>query len=224
MEGKKSNTGLVIFLVILLIAVTAVCTLLATGVVKSPFVKEDCKDKTTVVTNDDKKADNKTVTSKTADERYKEYIANLAKNVKEKSSFEANTIEGQFSGYTNDVYNNNYYNNGDETDYYNISITKDLELIINYGDSTFKEYKIADNVVTYSRIHTGNGGMTSLYYITTDGKVHSVNIEASIYGGKAVSIADLDKKNIIEIKQGSTSAGFPVFIDIDGNVTFGNVQ
>ena len=66
--------------------------------------------------------------------------------------------------------------------------------------------------------------MSSLYFITTDGKVHSVNIEASIYGGKAVSIADLDKKNIIEIKQGSTSAGFPVFIDIEGNVTFGNAQ
>ena len=219
MEGKKSNKGLVIVLVILMLAFAAVSILLGMGIVKSPFVKDCCKDTTTVVEDNNKKTE-----SKSSDERYKEYIANLAKNVKEKSSFDANTIEGQFSGYTNDVYNNNYYNNGDETDYYNISITKDLELIINYGDSTFKEYKIADNVVTYSRIHTGNGGMSSLYFITTDGKVHSVNIEASIYGGKAVSIADLDKKNIIEIKQGSTSAGFPVFIDIEGNVTFGNAQ
>ena len=220
MENNKKGNGLVIFLIILMIVFASLTILLGTGVLKSPFVKcEECKDTTTVVEDNNKKTE-----FMSSDERYKEYIANLAKNIKEKSSFDANTIEGQFSGYTNDVYNNNYYNNGDETDYYNISITKDLELIINYGDSTFKEYKIADNVVTYSRIHTGNGGMSSLYFITTDGKVHSVNIEASIYGGKAVSIADLDKKNIIEIKQGSTSAGFPVFIDIDGNVTFGNAQ
>lgn len=56
MEEKKSNKGLVIVLVILLLAFASVAILLGTGVVKSPFVKcEKCKDTTTTVTNTEKK-------------------------------------------------------------------------------------------------------------------------------------------------------------------------
>ena len=44
------------------------------------------------------------------------------------------------------------------------------------------------------------------------------NMEAVAFLGKEPNITDVDKKNIVNIIQGSSSAGFPIFIDIEGNV------
>ncbi|MBQ3475207.1 MAG: hypothetical protein IJH20_03460 [Bacilli bacterium] len=213
--NKKSGKGLVITLVIFMLAFAACAALLFTGVVKSPMVKEkDCKETKcdTTTKNDTKKTDTKTST--TADERYKEYISNLAASIKENSKFEEDPMTQGLVGIFFESYKNEVF--GSEVKYYSVELTKDLELVYSYGDT--KRQKVADNVVSYYRIHVGNGDSYRFYYITTDGTIHSVNLEETIYLGKTLDVKDLEYKNIVEVRQGSTVAGFPVFVDIEGKI------
>ncbi|MBQ3475105.1 MAG: hypothetical protein IJH20_02945 [Bacilli bacterium] len=209
MENKKSGKGLVICLTIFMLVFAACAVLLFTGVIKSPMVK--CEDKTTEKTSTKTDDDTKksSTTEKTVDERYKDYLNNLANEIKEKSKFDDGTLEADLPGIVNSTYDF-------ESKMYTVSINKNLELT--FTGNGYSNYKIADNVVLYNRIFYGNGGYSNIYYITTDGKIHMSNMEAVAFLGKEPNITDVDKKNIVNIIQGSSSAGFPIFIDIEGNV------
>lgn len=221
MEGRKSNKGLVICLIILLLAFVCISILLGMGIVKSPFVKcDDCKDKTTVVTNDDKKADTKTVTSKTADERYKEYISNLASSIKE--NYVSDHEIDEASHESKDKYNRASLKGGEYNNGYVVAIKSNLDLVYNY--MTTDDRVIAKDVVSFYVIHEGNGIYKTLYYITSDGKLHSVNLELHFFENEELKTKDLEYKNIVEVKQGSSTGGRAIFVDIDGNVTFGNIE
>ena len=126
-----------------------------------------------------------------------------------KDKFDDGTLEADLPGIVNSTYDF-------ESKMYTVSINKNLELT--FTGNGYSNYKIADNVVLYNRIFYGNGGYSNIYYITTDGKIHMSNMEAVAFLGKEPNITDVDKKNIVNIIQGSSSAGFPIFIDIEGNV------
>lgn len=216
-ENKKSGKGLIIFLIILVIALATVGTLLFTGVIKSPMVK--CEEKTTEKTDTKTDSDTKksSTTEKTVEERYKDYINNLANEIKEKSKFEDGTVESTLNGIINDTYNNVSLTDSSDSKWnYTVSITKDLDLLVTGNGYT--DYKIGSNVVSYYRIFYGQSGFSNIYFITTDGVLHSFNLEPFIYGGKEPSVKALDKKNIVEVRQGSTTAKYPIFVDIDGNL------
>lgn len=77
MEGRKSNKGLVICLIILLLAFICISVLLGMGIVKSPFVKcDDCKD--TVVTDNTKNDSNEKVVKET---RYYQYCSDTYQEI-----------------------------------------------------------------------------------------------------------------------------------------------
>ena len=217
-ENKRSCKGLVITLVIFMVAFATFAALLFTGVVKSPLVKWEKKtvEKTSTRTDDDTKKSS--TTEKTADERYKEYITNLAASIKKNYVSDHVIPEGGYE--SNDHYNSERFGNASQG-FYAVGVTSNLELVYSFNDK--KDVKIADNVVSFYTIFVGNGGMKTLYYITTDGVIHSANLEMHLYNGDELKINDLEYKNIVEVKTGATySASVPIFIDIDGNVIFRN--
>lgn len=211
----KSKKGLVIFLIIVMIVLFAVLTLFFAGILKSPFVKETSTVTNTSTTSETTK---ETSTTKTSNERYKDYISNLAKSIDEKYK--------EVKDYENPGLNNeSVYNKNDVTGLgYIITINEKKELKIKYISGVDKvnpdyvDYKIADNVVSYYRIHIGNGEYYSLFYITTEGKVYSASIENGIE--TAITTKEVENvKNIVEVKEGSgLTAGFPIYVDIDGNI------
>ena len=168
--------------------------------------------KTTTTTKDSKKADSKTV--ETADERYKAYLSNLSKSI-EKTYINETPNED----YSVSTINTSRIEKSELGVSYILSIDNKLELKISSQEVGLNDYKIADNVVSYYVIHTGNGGFSTLYYITTTGKVYSANVENAIYNKTSIETKEIDNvKNIVEIKEGSSTSGFPLFIDIDGNI------
>ena len=207
MENKKGN-GLTIFLIILVLIFAIVGTLLFTGVIKSPLVK--CNEKEVVennTINDNTKKDTTTVVQKTADERYKEYLTNLANSIKTNYLADADEIKG---------FTNNNWGSAE--------LNQNLELIarkLNDNTNELDTYKIADNVVSFTATGNGQGAYYSVYYITADGKLYQAKkTDLSI---DAYEIKELENKNIIEIRIGSMMyyGQVPIFVDIDGNIQYG---
>ena len=158
-------------------------------------------------------------TTKTSDERYKEYLTNLSKNI-EKKYKNSNDLD--------DISNTSTYKNEDINESYTIKInqSKDLLLTVNRGmvDSKYTNYKLDGDVVSFYRVHTGNGGYYSIYYITEEGKVYSISLDKYLYENTDIVSNEVkDVKNIIEVKEGTGAAGFPIFVDIDGNMFTPNV-
>lgn len=151
---------------------------------------------------------------KTADERYKEYINNLAKSIEEKYS---ETVD-----YKNLTINEDYYTSANTEEDYKAYINGKKELYVSYISSEDPSTKIADNVVKYYNVVVGNGGYKLLYYITTEGKLYSINVESIGTGLKEPK--EVDKKNIVEVRSGVATdengigARIPLFVDIDGNL------
>ena len=211
-KEKKNNNGLVAFLVILLLVFAAGSVLLFTGVVKSPMVK--CEETKEIIYEDDTKKDSSTV--QTSEERYKKYLDSLAASIKKNYVSSHETEENQYEKWTKDKYNRQTFSVLDK--WYSVAVTSNLELVYSYGEA--KDQHIDDNVVSFFTIHTGNGVYKSLYYITTDGKLHVANLESFLYENEVLKKEELEFKNIIEVKQGTSTAAIPIYIDIDGNVIF----
>lgn len=222
-ENKKSGKGLVITLIVLLVAFAACAALLFTGVIKSPMVKceEKVVEKTSTKTDDDTKKSS--TTEKSADERYKDYISKLAEDIKGyyNNSKGQNTALQSYASDTFDVYMDQGFGT------YRLRINNNLELVMDVtkpnNESLYQGQKLADNVVAYFVKHLGNGIPSTLFYITTEGKLYSAELETALGEGKFDSLEkkELDKKNIVNIEQATfVEAGGEdvLFIDIDGNV------
>ena len=151
---------------------------------------------------------------KTADERYKDYLDNLSKSIQKTYVNETPTED-----YSTSIVNTSVIEKTELGSTYLIEIDNKLELKVSSQEANLNDYKIADNVVSYYIIHTGNGGFSTLYYINSSGKVYSANVENAIYNKTNIETKEItDVKNIIEIKEGSSTSGFPLFVDIDGNI------
>ena len=145
-------------------------------------------------------------TEKTADEMYKEYIANLKENISK--NLTKNTSM-QYRG--EDL--------GTNVDYY-IELTHDYELYLHGAADT--EFEISKDVVQAFLVESGNGGTGVIYFVKTDGNLY-VSYPSQIFNQEEASVKKTDYKNIVNVVSGNFSdaeSGYhdPIFIDIEGNV------
>lgn len=205
MESKNKNTGLVVIIVILLLAVIG----LGGYIVYDKVLKNSSNE---TENNDNKPSDNLKDTDQngqtTKNNNYQLFASNL---------------KNEFSKY--DEKNRPYLNvistigNGN----FIIYLTENRELYIKYYNKDKKaEHKIADNVLSFNAVTVGKGGGKMLYFINEDGTVGSADIEFGLE--KEITVKkDLGYKNIVSIVGGifgdeENVINDVVFIDIDGNI------
>lgn len=205
MESKNKNTGLVVIIVILLLAVIG----LGGYIVYDKVLKNSSNE---TENNDNKPSDNLKDTDQngqtTKNNNYQLFASNL---------------KNEFSKY--DEKNRPYLNvistigNGN----FIIYLTENRELYIKYYNKDKNaEHKIADNVLSFNAVTVGKGGGKMLYFINEDGTVGSADIEFGLE--KEITVKkDLGYKNIVSIVGGifgdeENVINDVVFIDIDGNI------
>lgn len=205
MESKNKNTGLVVIIVILLLAVIG----LGGYIVYDKVLKNSSNG---TENNDNKPSDNLKDTDQngqtTKNNNYQLFASNL---------------KNEFSKY--DEKNRPYLNvistigNGN----FIIYLTENRELYIKYYNKDKNaEHKIADNVLSFNAVTVGKGGGKMLYFINEDGTVGSADIEFGLE--KEITVKkDLGYKNIVSIVGGifgdeENVINDVVFIDIDGNI------
>ena len=156
---------------------------------------------------EDKQLENNTTntTETTADEMYKEYIANLKENMSKKLS-KNTTIEIRGEDW--------------ESGEYYVELNHGNELYVHGAADT--EFEVATDVVQTFLVESGQSGNSLLYYIKTDGNLYMVN-PASILSGEKITPKKQEYKNIINVVHGNFSddeSGYqaPIFIDIEGNI------
>lgn len=77
---------------------------------------------------------------------------------------------------------------------------------------------VASNVVMFYKVFVANSGYQQLFYVTEDGDVYASAHGYSLDNNEKIVNKKLDYKNIVSIIQGYTStAGYPILIDINGN-------
>ena len=205
MESKNKNTGLVVIIVILLLAVIG----LGGYIVYDKVLKNSSNE---TENNDNKPSDNLKDTDQngqtTKNNNYQLFASNL---------------KSEFSKY--DEKNRPYLNiistigNGN----FIIYLTENRELYIKYYNKDKNaEHKIADNVLSFNAVTVGKGGGKMLYFINEDGTVGSADIEFGLE--KEITVKkDLGYKNIVSIVGGifgneENVINDVIFIDIDGNI------
>ena len=161
---------------------------------------------------------NSNVTTSNTQEQTTNSYEVFAKNLKEQiKKYDAN--KGQ----------NESVSNAQVDEGYQINLTSNGELYVEYYKkelaTKFGKTKLADKVLAFYIIETGNGGLHMVYFIYEDGTVGKADVE-SVFDG-TVSTIPVDKvegyKNIVSVVQGvfgtehSAGAG-AIFIDINGNI------
>lgn len=208
MESKNKNTGLVVIIVILLLAVIGLG-----GYIVYDKVLKDLSNGT--VNNDNKTSDNLKDNNQdgktTKNNNYQLFASNL------KNEF------SKFSSHNRPYLNvQSMMENGD----YVVYLTENQELYIKYYKEELKnkfgDYKITDKVIGYNVVPTGNGGGKMLYFINEDGTVGSADIEFISSSNIAVK-KDLGYKNIVSIVGGIFGLGGGgaydvIFVDINGRI------
>ena len=205
MEKEKTNSGLIVL--VLILAIIIIC-LGAFIFLDKTNTDETQENNTTKIQAQLKEETNNNLS---ADEQYKIYLNSLKTNIQKELE-----KDSEISLSTDSM----YIDGG-----FTFRINKDLDLYMSLSDSKYKtkydDYKIDNNVLTMSVIYTGNGGFKSLYYITLDGKVKNVCLDC--IQSDELTIKEEKHKNIIEIVQGNynvstSTASKPLFIDINGNI------
>ena len=213
MESKNKNTGLVVIIVILLLAVIG----LGGYIVYDKVLKNSSNE---TENNDNKPSDNLKDTDQngqtTKNNNYQLFASNL------KSEF------SKFSPHNRPyLHVQSMMENGD----YVVYLTENQELYIKYYKEEFKnkfgDYKITDKVIGYNVVPTGNGGANMVYFINEDGTVGSANVDG--VSNEITVKKDIGYKNIVSIiscEYGAFGGGVlgPAFIDIDGNIYSDNLK
>ena len=109
-------------------------------------------------------------------------------------------------------------------------VSRDGKEFTKYYDNELntKYQKIADNILSFFVIETGNGGCNTLYFINTDGTVGQANVETFLANNDGTGEITINKniknlKNIVYITSAINNAtasatSNPIFIDINGNM------
>ena len=213
MESKNKNTGLVVIIVILLLAVIGLG-----GYIVYDKVLKDLSNGT--VNNDNKTSDNLKDTDRNGQTTKNNNYQLFASNLKNEFS--------KFSSHNRPYLNvQSMMENGD----YVVYLTENQELYIKYYKEELKnkfgDYKITDKVIGYNVVPTGNGGISILYFINEDGTVGSADVDG--VSSEITVKKDIGYKNIVSIiscEYGAFGGGVlgPAFIDIDGNIYSDNLK
>lgn len=118
---------------------------------------------------------------------------------------------------------------------YKVYMDENKNLYIKYSDKNLNDkygnYLIANNVLYFNIISTGQGGGNTLFFINQDGTVGSASIEYNVSGddSKIEVKKDLGYKNIISVVSGRfgdnyTGVSDAIFIDINGNIYSYNLK
>lgn len=182
-----------------------------------------------------RKGDNgtkETTTAKTADELYKEYLANLKKNIDktyqeipdvsddELAKLEQNSEAYTYGGMTldcalDDIEGYKYCPNIIDGEL-NVSVYD-----VDNGNKVIKSVTISKNVLQAFISEIGNAGTSSVFYLTEDGKMHSIWC-GDLTNDSKKTPETLKLKNIVGVIPstfGILSGGAsPIFIDIEGNL------
>ena len=207
---KKKGTGLVIFLVLVILAMGGFITY--DKVLKDKYFSKDSDESKEVENNkeDNKTKDNNNTKEKTADEMYEEYLENFKKSYGTKINEERTMI----------VFGKMALSEAN----YSYEITKDKELYIDI-DYTGK-FKIDSNVINMFLIDVGQSGMAALYYIKNDGNLYKFIADdfedKEVAEWNSIKGKKVNLKNIVSVNQTifgkESSARGPIFIDIEGNI------
>lgn len=220
MENKKSmGTGITILIVILIVCVLGM----------GSFIVYDKAIMNNNV-NSNEKNNNKNEENGVSSKDY-----NSEKNINNSYELFAENLKAQISK----IYNES--NDGEISswnDKYTIKMDKNRSLYITYHDSKlnkqFNNYKIADNILSYYVVQTGQGGGKTLYFINENGTVGSADIEYGVLYStddvKQIPVKkDLGYKNIVSVIEagfGVSVSGISeaIFIDINGNMFSSNLK
>lgn len=94
---------------------------------------------------------------------------------------------------------------------YSVTLDKDGKL---YVDDSLLD----SSVVSFSILSAGNGGFEHVYYIKEDGSVYSSNSGYAVNANEKVQSQKVNLDKIVSFVQGSTtSASYPIYVDINGN-------
>lgn len=208
MEGKN-NTNLTTLVAVLVTLVLC----LGGFVVYSSMANKNEKTPTDVITNtssDVKDTNTVTTIEKSADERYREFIANLKKGA---VNFNAN----EYVNTQRMVLNNN---NG------SLRINEKYELWYKGPFAKNNDFKIADNVIyMFTLAQDGNTRNYDLYFLKVDGKVYKVALLDENYEvfSTLQTVSSIGLKNIVGVSDSSWSTAkytSPIFVDIEGNIHY----
>ena len=213
MEEKKNNKGLVWLIVVLIILVLGLVGYIVYDKVLTDKSTENINNSDSnseILNNEDEKVD--------LNNNYEVFAKNL---------------KSQFSKYDSNNQSYLYVNSDILSDGYNVYLTENQTLFIKYLNKElndkYGDYKIADNVLSYHVICTGQGGGNMLYFINENGTVGSADIEYGI-GEDGITIKkDIGYKNIVSIISGTFGNGYSgvngaIFIDINGNIFSENLK
>lgn len=144
----------------------------------------------------------------------------------------ANKLKTEFSKYNDNNKNSQYVENDIVPAGYEVYLNSNGSLYVKYNDVTlnnkYGEYKIADNVLSFYVINTGQDIGNNVYFINQDGTVGSADTEYGI--SNTISVKnDIGYKNIVAVVSGSfnydqTGTRGPIFIDINGNIFSENLK
>ncbi len=157
-------------------------------------------------------------------------------NSTDSNSYElfAQNLKNQFSKYDDNNQNYLYVSSDVVKDGYEVYLTKNQTLFVKYFNKEFNtkygEYKIADNVLSFYVVASGQGGGNMLYFINEDGTVGSADTEYGINSNNQIIInKNIGYKNIVSVIGGIFGSEFsgvlgPIFIDINGNIFNENLK
>lgn len=157
-------------------------------------------------------------------------------NSTDSNSYElfAQNLKNQFSKYDDNNQNYLYVSSDVVKDGYEVYLTKNQTLFVKYFNKEFNtkygEYKIANNVLSFYVVASGQGGGNMLYFINEDGTVGSADTEYGINSNNQIIInKNIGYKNIVSVIGGSFGSEFsgvlgPIFIDINGNIFNENLK
>lgn len=202
MENKKNSKGLIVLVIILII-----CVLGLTGYI---LYNKNHKGDSDNLVNENQKTNEQTKENNI----YKNFSSNLKSEISKK--YDSNNLN--YQTISNEVVK----------DGYEVFLTKENTLYVKYNNANllakYGEYKIAENVLNFYIISTGQGGGNTLYFINEDGTVGSADTEYNIENENQINIKkDIGYKNIVSIVNGTFGDGYsgvngPIFIDIEGNI------
>ena len=210
---EKKNTGLVILVIVLLVA------LLGT----SGFIVYDkVLSKKTVENIDVNNTNNDVINN------------NEEKNNDNSYQIFADNLKDQISKYNSNNQSYQYINNDIVKGGYVVYLNEKGSLFVKYFDKelndNYGDYKIADNVLSFYAINVGQDVGNMLYFINEDGTVGSADTEYGIGTNNQITIKkDIGYRNIVSIVNGIFGDEYsglhgPIFIDINGNIFSENLK
>lgn len=164
--------------------------------------------------------------TKPQDELGNSYFSEKGNNANDRYKIFADNLKKEVSKYGNDA--NFQIISGDGIKPYNVKLLANGNISVHFEDEeTEQKYgtdSLAQKVIAFNIVETGNGGLHTLYFINEDGTVGSADIEA-VGMNKNIKIKSKigDLKNIVAIISGAgdletSGAAIPFFVDIDGKI------